>query len=104
MCPILWVPVKNPVYTGRAVYNSKGETGEVDTIEIPTPRLVSDLTFELAQNRLESLESDAKRGGGNREYLLSRKIVDLETGRKFVGVSRSRDGKTNYRRKAFAFE
>lgn len=54
--------LENPVYTGRAVYNSKDDNGKVEAIEIPTPRTVSDITFELAQNRLLSLDTDAKRG------------------------------------------
>jgi site-specific DNA recombinase len=91
----------NPVYTWRAVYNAKDDNGNIESIEIPTPRIVSDITYELAQNRLESLNSDAKRWGGGNEYLLSRKIVDMETGRKFVWVIRPKDKRVSYRRKHF---
>ncbi len=96
--------LENPVYTGRAVYNSKDESGEIEQIGIPTPRLISDITYELAQNRLKTLDGDAKRGGGGNEYLLSRKIVDMETGRKFVGLLRQKDKKVSYRRKNFTLE
>ena len=54
--------LKNPVYTGRAVYNSKDEKGNIEQIEIPTPRIISDIAFELTQNRFSTLESTAKRG------------------------------------------
>ncbi len=94
----------NPVYTWRAVYNAKDDSGTIEAIEIPTPRIISDITYELAQNRLESLDSDAKRWGGENQYLLSRKIVDIATGRKFVGVLRVKDRKVSYRRKGFTFD
>lgn len=76
--------LESSVYTGRAVYNSKDDAGNIEAIEIATPRIIPDIVFELTQNRLKSLNSDAKRGGGSNEYLLSRKIVDMDTGRKFV--------------------
>ncbi len=91
----------NPAYTWRAVYNAKDDNGNIDPIDIPTPRIISDITFELTQKRLESLDSDAKRWWGGNEYLLSRKIVDMETGRKFVWVIRPKDKRVSYRRKHF---
>lgn len=94
----------NPVYTWRAVYNAKDDNGIIDPINIPTPRIISDITFELAKNRLETLESDAKRWWGGNEYLLSRKIVDMETGRKFVWVIRPKDKRVSYRRKHFILD
>lgn len=54
--------LENLVYTGRAIYNSKDDNGKTEQIEIPTPRLISDITYELVQNRLSTLEGDAKRG------------------------------------------
>lgn len=69
-------------------------------MSIAVPRIISDLTFEIAQNRLKTFSEDAERGGGMKEYLLSRKIVDSETGRKFIGYSRAKGGH-GYRRKAF---
>lgn len=96
--------LESSVYTWRAVYNSKDDTGNVEAIGIATPRIISDIIFELAQNRLKSLVSDAKRGGGSNEYLLSRKIVDIDTGRKFVWVIRLKDKKVSYRRKNFTLD
>lgn len=93
--------ITNPVYTGRAVYNAKDDNGNIEAIEIPTPRLISDLTFELVQNKLESLSTDAKRWGGDNKYLLSRKIVDMETGRKFIWIIRPKDKRVSYRRKHY---
>jgi hypothetical protein len=51
----------NPAYTGRAVYNSKEENGSIDSIEIVVPRMITDITFELARNRLENLQNEAER-------------------------------------------
>jgi hypothetical protein len=94
--------LQNTVYIGKAMQSFKNhDTGETEDIPITTPRIVSDLTFEIAQSRLETLSQDAKRGGGEQEYLLSRKIIDTETGRKFVGLLRNKDKKASYRRKAF---
>lgn len=95
--------LENTAYTWRAVYNSKDDKGNIEVIEIPVPRIISDLSFELAQNRLKSIDSDSKRGGGDTQYLLSRKIVDIETGRKFIWVKRTKGG-INYRRKGFSLD
>ena len=92
--------LKNPVYTGRAVYNSTNENGTIEQIEIPTPRIISDIEFELVQEKLAD-DNTVERWGGGKEYLLSRKIIDMETGRKFVWLNRPKDQKTTYRRKAF---
>lgn len=93
----------NTAYVGRAAYRSTNEDGTIETVSITVPRIISDLTFEIVQDRLKTLSEDAERGGGLKEYLLSRKIVDLETGRKFIGYSRAKGGH-GYRRKAFALD
>lgn len=87
----LWDPrymrrniLNKPVYTGRGYFKSKNDNGEVEIIEIPVPRIISDIDFEVAQLRLENISKDAKRGGGKNNYLLSRKITDTETDRTFV--------------------
>ena len=74
----------NTAYTGRAYFKSKGDNGEIEAIEIPVPRIISDIDFELVRFRLETILETAKRGGGQRQYLLSRKIKDTETGHTFV--------------------
>lgn len=86
-------------YTGRAVYKSKDEKWNETQVPIEVPRIIDDLTFELAKNLIKESEEDPVRWGGNVEYLLSRKVTDLETGRKFVWVSRTKGG-ISYRRPA----
>lgn len=105
----LWDPrymrrniLNKPVYTGRGYFKSKNDNGEVEIIEIPVPRIISDIDFEVAQLRLENISKDAKRGGGKNNYLLSRKITDTETDRTFVWFPRKKGGKDfghSYRRK-----
>lgn len=94
--------LENPLYIGRACYNSTQDDGSIVPIAIPVPRIISDLEFEMVQHKLERISRDAKRGGGENIYLLSRKIVDMETqglsDRKFIGVHRTKGGHS-YRRK-----
>jgi hypothetical protein len=86
--------LENALYIGRDCYNSTQDDGSIVPIYIPVPRIISDLEFEMVQHKLETISHDAKRGGGNRTYLLSRKIVDMETqglsDRKFIGVNRTK--------------
>lgn len=90
--------LENTTYIGRAYYNSTQDDGSILPIEIKVPRIVSDLDFEIVRMRLTTISRDAKRWGGERDYLLSRKVVDMETGRKFIGVHRTKWGHS-YRRK-----
>ncbi len=55
--------LENPLYIGRACYNSTQEDGSIIPIPIPVPRMISDLEFEMVQNRLGTISRDAKRGG-----------------------------------------
>ncbi len=93
--------LSNSTYTWNAIFKPKNDKWEVEEIEIPVPPIISPLDFELAQKFLEDASENAKRGGGKTEYLLSRKVMDIETGRKFIGVTRDKDKRHNYRRKAF---
>ena len=96
--------IENPAYTGRAMYNPKNDNWEIDPVEIPVPQIITPTVYELAQQRVHRLKDDKVRGWWEKEYLLSRKVTDLETWRKYVGVSRSKDGKPSYRRKAFVLD
>lgn len=71
--------LENTTYVGKAIYKVTLDNGSIDPIEIKVPRIVSDLEFEMARNRLATISRDAKRGGGENYYLLSRKIIDTET-------------------------
>lgn len=71
--------LENTVYIGRAIYNSTQDDGTVESIPISVPRIISDLEFEMVRNKIEVLSKDYKRGGSEKIYLLSRKIVDMET-------------------------
>ncbi len=99
-----WYPKKiremleDMTYTGRAEYRQKEDDGTETVVPIFVPQIISDLDFELAQNGIEDSSREIKRGWGGRAYILSRKVIDMETGRKFVWVPRTKWGHS-YRRK-----
>ncbi len=63
------------------------------------PSVVSHIVFMQANERLKH-GSKAMRGGGIEPYMLAGKLVDVETGKGFVGYKSGR-GTKNYRRKKF---
>ena len=88
MPPGFWTSPKGPRLTCR------GPASTVVTV-------ISELLFDQAQELIREVsESKGERGGGKNKYLLSRKIVDTETNRAFVGYPREKGG-FGYRRKAF---
>ena len=84
-------------YAGYKDWTAKKDNEEFDVI-IQTPPVVPEALFRLAQEKVKQIEDDNK--GGVRKYLLSGKIVDIESGRKFVGVRRTKWGHS-YRMKKF---
>lgn len=99
-----WYPKKiremleDTTYTGRAEYRQKEDDGTETVVPLFVPQIIADLDFELAQNRIEDTSREIKRWWWERAYILSRKIIDMETGRKFVWVPRTKWGHS-YRRK-----
>ncbi len=98
-----WTTVKdilvNTTYCGNALYNTKIDKWEIQKIPIPVPSIVSSLDFSIAESRLEDVSKNLQRWWWQNEYLLSRKIVDMETGIHFFGVKRTKGGHS-YRREA----
>jgi hypothetical protein len=92
--------IEDTSYIWSAVYKPKTEKWDIEEIPIPVPEIIHPLTFEIAQSALEKISENSKRGWGKNKYLLSRKIVDMETGKSFVGYKRS-DWLHGYRRKGF---
>lgn len=93
--------IHNTAYSGLRVETIKDSDGKEQNIKVKVPRIISELLFLQAQSiARETSDTKGKKGGGKNKYLLSRKIIDLETGRKFVGYSRTKGG-AGYRRKSF---
>ena len=67
-------------------------------ISTPVPAIVDDVLFYMAQERLQKADGRKKGGGGQEDYMLRGKLVEMRTGRGFVGY-RSQIGTKNYRRK-----
>ncbi|MFO0824977.1 MAG: recombinase family protein [Gemmataceae bacterium] len=68
-------------------------------IIVHMPAIVDDIIYYMAQERLK--ETSLKRGGGGAEqYLLRSKLIEVGTGRRFVGYLSAAKTK-NYRRKQY---
>jgi len=67
-------------------------------ITLITPQIIPKDLFRIAQIRVKEIEEGYK--AGTRKYLLSGKIIDVETGKSFIWVVRSK-GWHSYRRKWF---
>lgn len=78
-------------YTGLDNAKFKDEnTGKDIIIEQKIPKIISDIDFRQAQYIVERVTTN--RGGGDKEYLLSRKIKNVETGQTLTGYSRTKGG------------
>lgn len=90
----------NSTYAGVRIEHINTEQGEIE-IQVNVPPIVSEIVFRQAQTLMERISTERlNRGGGKNIYLLSRKIIDKETGRYFVGVVRTKGG-FSYRRQSF---
>ena len=74
---------------------------EEEWITISVPSIIDDITFLQSQQRLRDVCRTTPRGGGKKQYLLRGKLVDLETGKGFIGYLSAKQTK-NYRRKQFS--
>ena len=102
--------LKNEIYRGAYITNRfevvqhkpkrSIERLQKDWIINEVPFVVNQATFSAAQLRLKS-GSKGKRGGGKEIYMLAGKLVDIATGKGFVGY-KSAKGTKNYRRKKVA--
>lgn len=92
--------LENTAYIWSAVYKPRTEKWDIEEIPIPVPEIIHPLTFEIAQSALDKISENSQRGWWENKYLLSRKIVDMDTGKSFIGYKRS-DWLHGYRRKGF---
>ncbi len=76
--------LQNPVYTGYCIISLKDSDNEQQEIDVRVPSIIDAGLFQMAQARMEMITEESTRGGGKIDYLLSRKITDIETGRNFV--------------------
>lgn len=92
--------LEDTTYIWSAIYKPKNDKWEIEEIPIPVPEIVHPLTFEIAQSALKKISENSQRWWGENKYLLSRKIVDVETGKVFVWYQRTKWWH-GYRRKGF---
>lgn len=93
--------LRNMAYSGIRIERIKDSDRLLNEVRVSVPRIIDVVTFEQARRlAIEVTDSRGKKGGGGKEYLLSRKIIDPQTQRKFVGYTRTKSGH-NYRRKKF---
>lgn len=101
--------IKNDIYRGLYIVNRFRVVSKKPKRYEENPRkewiitnvegVINDILFLSAQNRLEHGKK-GKRGGGKKKYMLAGKLVDVVTGKGFVGYP-SAKGTKNYRRKKF---
>lgn len=95
--------LQNTTYMGERIDNLKTDDGSIEQIPVRTPAIIDEATFEFVQAKIinwEENERGNKNGWGKNEYLLSRMILDPESGRKMIGTKRQ-DGSFGYRRKGY---
>jgi len=96
--------LQNTAYAWTRVENIKDDDGEPERIEVTVPQIIEEDIFEFAQLRIKEINNGnvaSNNGGGENKYLLSRKIVDVETWKCLVWYTRYRGQTYGYRRKAF---
>lgn len=92
--------LSNTTYSGNRIEKIKNGK-DFEEISIKTPPIINNIMFMEAKLMMDRInETKGLKGGGINSYLLSRKIIDVVTNRKFVGVKRN-DGRLSYRRKNF---
>lgn len=98
--------LKNTTYVWLKIERMKDDEWDIEEIKVSTPTIISENLFDMVQIRIKELdewENRSKRWGWENKYLLSRKIVDIETKKSFVWYKRQ-DGSFGYRRKGFTDE
>ena len=91
----------NRIYMGEHIARIKDSNNQVQTITVKVPAIVTELQFREAEALATDVsKTHCRRNSSGHVYLLSRKIIDTETGRNFVGVPRTKGGRS-YRRKSF---
>lgn len=76
------------------------ERPKEEWIIVRLPQIVDDVLFYMAQERLQRLSWKSTGGGGREQYMLRGKLVEVGTGRGFVGYKSAKATK-NYRRKQY---
>lgn len=69
-------------------------------IVVRMPAIIDDMLFYMAQERLQRTRRKPDAGGGKEQYMLRGKLVEIPTGRGFVGYVATK-GTKNYRRKQY---
>ncbi len=76
------------------------ERPKEEWIVLRMPAIIDDVLYYIAQERLHQTSRKPRKGGGKEQCMLRGKLVDLATGRGFVGYI-STKGTKNYRRKQY---
>ena len=79
------------------------ERPKEEWILVRIPPIIDDMLFYMAQEKLKRTAAKPGKGGGTEQYLLRGKLMELPSGRGFVGYLSAKDTK-NYRRKQYKEE
>lgn len=92
--------LKNSIYLGYREITFKDH----GVVREKAPQIITKVVFDQAKEIIHEItETSGNKGGGQREYLLSRKIYNPISKRKFIGYMRPKGGHS-YRHKAFIRE
>ena len=95
--------LRNTVYTGYRQVNYKDFKDSGIVVENAPQIVPKGLFDQVAEIMKELAKTNGSWGGGKKEYLLSRKIINPLSGRSFIGYKRTKGG-VGYRHKVFINE
>ncbi len=94
--------LQNETYTGNLRTTIKDSENQPQEVVIPVPKIIDKGLYEAAQERIGSISKTNKtKGRKSLRFLLSRKLYDTETGKRYVGYKRSKDARLQYRRQGY---
>lgn len=94
------IHVTNRFYLVSKKPRLHAERPKEEWITVRVPSTIDDMLFYMAQEKLKQSSIKPKKGGGQETYMLRGKLVEVETGRGFVGYIATK-GTKNYRRKQY---
>jgi site-specific DNA recombinase len=94
------IHVTNRFYLVQKKPRLHAERPKEEWITVRVPSTIDDMLFYMAQEELKKSSLKPKKGGGQETYMLRGKLVEVDTGRGFVGYIATK-GTKNYRRKQY---
>tara|TARA_Y100000310_G_scaffold126629_1_gene125509 strand:- start:18680 stop:20425 length:1746 start_codon:yes stop_codon:yes gene_type:complete len=94
------IHVTNRFYLVSKKPRLHAERAKEEWITVRVPPTIDDMLFYMAQEKLKQSSMKPRKGGGQETYMLRGKLIEVGTGRGFVGYVATK-GTKNYRRKQY---